>query len=147
MLPRPCIIECINEHEEGCHRTDDHIKFWCSINDDVYEEILMYNKLVDFIQKNAENDDIVWKFQRIVEHQGPLKPNDPNYIGSCFNVRIKWENEEMTYKPLDVIAADNPITCAIYMRENSFLDKLGWIRFWHLANYEKHLLHLVKQGS
>ena len=98
-------------------------------------------------RKNVENDDIVWKFQRIVVHQGHLKPNNPNYMGSHFNVRIKWENGEITYEPLDVIAANDPITCAIYMRENSLLDELGWIRFWCLANREKHSLHLVKQAK
>ena len=50
---------------------------------------------------NVENADIVWKFWRISGHQGPHKPTDPHYMGSCFNVWIKWENGEITYKPLD----------------------------------------------
>jgi hypothetical protein len=29
-----------------------------SINDDEYEEIIMYNELMDFIKKNKENEDI-----------------------------------------------------------------------------------------
>ena len=87
----------------------------------------MYNKLMDFIQKNVENDDIVWKFWRINGHQGPFKPSDLHYMGSRFNVRIEWENGEITYEPLDVIAANDPITCAIYARENCLLNELGWI--------------------
>ena len=126
------------------HKTDDHIKFRCSIDDNAYEEIITYNELMDFIQKNMENDDIVWVFQRIIGHQSPLKLNDPKYMGSRFKIRIKWENGEITYEPLDIIAADNPVTCAIYTRKNSLLDELGWTSFWHFANCEKHLLHLVK---
>ena len=48
-------------------------------------------KLMDFIQKNVKNTDI-W---RIIGYQGPHKPSDPHYMGSCFNVWIKWENGEI----------------------------------------------------
>ena len=50
-------------------------------------------------------------------------------MGSCFNVRIKWEK----------IAATNLITCALYLRENSLINEPGWIRLQHLANCEKQL--------
>ena len=56
---------------------------------------------MDFIQTNVENADIVWKFWRIIGYQGPHKPSDPHYIGSCLNVWIEWENGAITYKPLD----------------------------------------------
>jgi hypothetical protein len=39
-------------------RMKKHIKFCCSVNDDEYEEIIWYNELVDFIEKNAQNDQI-----------------------------------------------------------------------------------------
>ena len=63
------IVECINKHEQGHHTINKHIKFRCSVNDDEYEEIISYNELMDFIQKNTENDAIIWKFQKIVGHQ------------------------------------------------------------------------------
>ena len=42
-------------------------------------------ELMDFIQKNVENTDIVWKFWRIIGYQGPHKPSDSHYMGSCFS--------------------------------------------------------------
>jgi hypothetical protein len=36
---------------------------------------------------------------------------------------IEWENGEITQEPLRVIAADDPISCAIYASENGLLDK------------------------
>ena len=80
-----------NEHEQGHHTMNEHIKFRCSVNDDEYKEIISYNELMDFIQKNMENDAIIWIFQKIVGHQGPLEQNDPHYMGSRFNVQIEWE--------------------------------------------------------
>ena len=81
---------------------------------------------MDFIQKNEENDDIVWKFHQIIEHQGPLKPGNPQYQGSQFNVHIEWENGEITYEPLRIIAANDPTTCNIYAHENDLLVEPGW---------------------
>jgi hypothetical protein len=34
--------------------------FRISVNEDAYEEIITYNELLDFIEKNHENDAIVW---------------------------------------------------------------------------------------
>ena len=56
------IVEYIDEHMHNCHKTPEHMKFCCSINDDEYEDIISYNELMDFIQKNEENDAILWKF-------------------------------------------------------------------------------------
>jgi hypothetical protein len=55
-----CIVECISDHESNIHHSDDHVKFWISVNEDEYEEIITYNDLMDFIKKNQENDTIVW---------------------------------------------------------------------------------------
>jgi hypothetical protein len=56
------IVECISDHESNVHHSDDHVKFRISINEDEYKEIITYNELMDFIEKNQENDAIVWQF-------------------------------------------------------------------------------------
>ena len=53
----------------------------------MYEEVLTYNEILEYITKNGEQDDdqaIVWKFKRIAGHQGTLKKGDPGYNGSKF---------------------------------------------------------------
>jgi hypothetical protein len=59
---RARIVECISDHESNVRRSDDHVKFRISVNKDEYKEIITYNELMDFIEKNQENDAIVWKF-------------------------------------------------------------------------------------
>ena len=49
----------------------------------------------------------------------------PDYKGSSYNVKIEWENGEVTYEPLDMITKDDPVTCAIYARKNNLLNKPG----------------------
>jgi hypothetical protein len=144
---RAHIVECISDHESNVRRSDDHVKFRISVNEDEYEETITYNELLDFIEKNQENDAIVWRFRRIVGHQGPLLRHDKDYNGSRFNLLVEWENGEITTEPLLVIAADVPITCAVYAREHDLLDVEGWKRFRNLAKREKHFLRLVKQAK
>jgi hypothetical protein len=60
---------------------------------------------------------------------------------------VEWENGEITTEPLSVIAADDPVTCAVYAREHELLDVEGWKRFQNLAKREKHFLRLIKQAK
>ena len=147
---RTKILEALVESEEQLAKHPDHIKFICSVNDDMYEEVLTYNEILEYIAKNEEHDDdqaIVWKFKRIAGHQGPLKKRDPGYNGSKFNVLVEWETGESMYEPLDVIAADDPITCAIYAKEKGLLDEPGWRRFKLIAKLESRLLHMTNQAK
>jgi hypothetical protein len=99
----PRIVECISNHESN--------------NEDEYEEIITYNELMDFIKKNQENDAIVWRFRRIVGHQGPLLQHDKDYNGLRFNVLVKWENGEIMTEPLG-----KPITMTHYQDANLYHD-------------------------
>jgi hypothetical protein len=47
------IVEFIQDHEHALSMPDDHHKFRVSINDDEYEEIIMYNELMDFIKRRT----------------------------------------------------------------------------------------------
>jgi hypothetical protein len=144
---RTCIVDLVEDHQSKVRKLDHHHKFCISVNDDQYEEVITYNELMDFIQKNEENDAIVWHFRGIVGHQGPLLHSDPNYKGYKFNVMVEWENGETTTEPLSVIATDEPVTCAIYAKEHELLDTEGWKRFRNTAKKEKHFLQLVKQAK
>ena len=52
------IVECIHDHKSAKTQTSDQVKFQCSVNDDAYKYLISYNELMDYIQKNAENDQI-----------------------------------------------------------------------------------------
>jgi hypothetical protein len=60
---------------------------------------------------------------------------------------IAWKNREITKEPLKIIAADNPVTCAIYARENGLLHQPGWKQFRHIAKNEKKFIRMVKQAK
>jgi hypothetical protein len=125
---RARILKLIQDHESKLEENPTRIKFLLSINDDQAQEVITYNKLIDYLNKGQDNE-VLWKFRRIVSHQGPIKPGHPDYKGSPYNVMIEWETGETTAEPLQLIAADDPVTCAIYAKENNLLDQPGWRRF------------------
>jgi Reverse transcriptase (RNA-dependent DNA polymerase) len=117
------------------------IKFRVSFNNDQAEEIITYNKPLDYLAKDSEID-VVWKFRRIISHNGPFQANHPEYKGSQYNLMIEWENGAITTEPLAIISADNQVTCAIYAKDHGLLDKPGWKRF---KNIEKHEMQFTRQ--
>jgi hypothetical protein len=54
-------------------------------------------QLHEYLVRDKDND-IVWQFQRILSHQGPLKPMHPDHNGSSYNVLVEWENGETIKK-------------------------------------------------
>jgi hypothetical protein len=116
------------------------------MNGNESEDIITYNELIEYRSRDDE-DDHIWMFSRIVAHEGPLKPTDRMYKGSQYNVMIEWENGETTTEPLRLIAADNPVMCAIYARDNNLLDLPGWKRFKGLAKRQKKHELAVNQAK
>ena len=89
----------------------------------------------------------MWKFKRITAHKRPLRQDLPNYNVSLCNVVIEWENGEITSEPLSVIAADDPVTCALHGDENNLLDQPGWKRFKQLAIRNNKMLRMLNQDK
>ena len=70
-------------------------------------------------------DQELYKLRVIVGHEGPLEVTDSNWIGSKWNVQVNWETGEISFEPLSVIAADDPITFAAYAKEkNLWMEKM-----------------------
>ena len=47
---------------------------------------------------------------------------------------VEWETGEITTEPLQIIAADDPVT---YVRDNNLLELPGWKRFKSIAKRQK----------
>ena len=97
--------------------------FILDIGEDKVEELISYNQLLDHLEQAEEQgnsmDQELYRFRAIIGHEGPLKATDPNWKGSKWNAQIEWETGDITFEPLSVIAADDPITCAAYAKENN----------------------------
>jgi hypothetical protein len=140
------IVQLVDDHLDKVKRDPERIKYLCKTKEGEREELISYNEILSYLEAQ-EQDDLVWNFRRIVGHEGPLNKDHPDYNGSTYNIKIEWENGEITSEPLNVIAFDDPVTCAIYARENSLLNLPGWKRFKSIAKSEKKFLRMVNQAK
>ena len=128
-----------------------NINFILDIGEGKVEELITYNQLLDHLEQadgqDNSMDQELYRFRAIIGHEGPLKATDPNWKGSKWNVQIEWETGEITFEPISVIAADDPITCAAYAKEKNLYDLDGWKRFRHLIKKEKQLTRAIKQSK
>jgi hypothetical protein len=136
------IVEAFKNHQDHVNESSTNVQFRCSINNDAYENILSYNQILEYMS-NQDDDDIIWKFKEIVGHKGPLSKTHKDYKGSPYNVTVLWENGETSDEPLSMIAADDPVSCAIYARDKDLLDLPGWRQFKTLAKKQKNLFRLA----
>ena len=104
----------ISDQENGLRI--ENINFLLDLGNGKVEELISYNKLLDDLETARDNDlgmdQELFKFRAIIGHQGPLKATDPDWKHSKYNVQVEWETGEVTFEPLSVIAADDPVTCA-----------------------------------
>jgi hypothetical protein len=48
---------------------------------------------------------------------------------------------------MTTIAADDPVTCAIYAKDNNLLDVPGWKHFKSIARHQQHMFHMANQAK
>ena len=142
------VVEIIDQ--ENGHRVEI-FNFILDIGNGKVEELISYNELHEHLE-NTQDDDMgmdqeLFNFRSIIGHQGPPAASDPEWKGSKYNVQMEWETGEITYEPLSIISADDPVTCAAYAKENDLLSLEGWHRFRNLAKKDKVLARAIKQSK
>ena len=66
-------------------------------------------------------DQEFFKFRAIIGHQCPLEATDPDWKGSKYIFQVEWETGEVTFEPLSVISADDPVACASSVKQHNLL--------------------------
>jgi hypothetical protein len=122
---RACIIEVLDDHETNVANNPILKKFKCLAGEDEFKEILYYNKVMKHIEKDDDDGETFWENKRISGHEAPLNKNHSSWKGDKYNVKVEWENGEVSYEPLHTIAADDPVTCAINAKDHGLLDTEG----------------------
>ena len=100
----------------------DKINFLLDVGQGRSQAIISFIQVLNYVEKVNQEDDSLYKFRAITNHNGPLKKNDPHYNGSLYNVMVEWETEETTEEPLFIIAQDDPVTCSAYAKNQNLLQ-------------------------
>ncbi|MFM8621767.1 MAG: reverse transcriptase domain-containing protein, partial [Holophagaceae bacterium] len=143
---RARIVEMITDERYEASKDPEDVTFKLSVNNDEYQTTMAYGEVLNYINKDGEQE-VLWKYKCISGHQGPLTSKDKDYKGSAYNVRVEWENGEVSYEPLNVFANDDPVACAVYAKDNDLLNTPGWKRFKQMAKRDRVLRRLVNQAK
>ncbi|MEL7079570.1 MAG: reverse transcriptase domain-containing protein, partial [Cyanobacteria bacterium J06582_2] len=144
---RATVVRKILDKEAEDHQ---NIKFLLEIGEGGFDEIIGYGELSqifsDLHDAEAAAEDRAWVYKAILDHQGPLRPGDPRYKGSSWNVLIQWEDGTETWEPLDTLRKDDPVACTDYAIKHGLLNTEGWKSFRRLAKNRKKLQRMINQA-
>ena len=110
-----------------------NINFLLDVGQGRSQAIISYNQVLNYMEKDNQEDETLFKFWAITDHHGPLDTDNPSYKGSLYNVMAEWEMGEITEESLSIIAADDPVTCTAYAKKHNLLNIPGWRRFKNIA--------------
>ena len=67
----------------------DNINFLLDVGQGRSQVIISCNQVLNYLEKENQDHETLYKFRVITDHHGPLKTNDPNYNGSLYNVMVE----------------------------------------------------------
>ena len=140
------VIETSKHLDDQHDNAIDKINFHLDVGQGRAEAIMSYVQILDHLDHQEQQEDL-YKFRAITAHEGPLSPQDENYIGSKYNVMVEWKTGEITEEPLSFIAADDPVTCAECAKKHGLLHLDGWKRLKHIAKNHKQLTRVINQSK
>ena len=125
-------------------------KFRCKVGDKVYEEIMTYNRMLDWVDRDVHRDDM-HNFHGIRAHRVHPDPQGKKGMGleraskGSYQLLVEWESGEVTWVDYKLIFRDDPITVALYAQRNGMLDVPGWRRCKHFIKNKKTLARMANQ--
>ena len=149
---RAKIMESAHNVKGEAHKEPAHIKFRCLVNNG-FEEVVAHNDLVDFTKKDTAWEG-VWTFKKILSHK-KVRKGDKDCRGAGTNCFVLWSAGEQTWEPpcdrsgKSGLWIDDPVTVAIYARDNGLLDKPGWKLpgLKKIAKTQKKLIRMANKAK
>lgn len=144
---RAKITELLSDHKKDLESHPERIRFKCVVNDK-WEEIVAYNDIVDYIEKDGTWGEGIWRFKEILDHKF-VKPTDPDYKGSGVNLRVRWEDSSVTWEPITTVLDTATSSVAEYAKKHGLLETPGFKRkaITKAAKSIKHLKRLANQAK
>ena len=139
------VIETPKHLDDQHDNAIEKINFHLDVGKGRAEAIMSYVQILDHLDHQEQHEDL-YKFRAITGHQGPLSPQDENYKGSKYNVMVELETGEIAEELLSLIAADDPVTCAIYAMKHDLLHFDGWTSLKHISKNQKQLSRAINQS-
>ena len=81
------------------------------------EELMVYNDIINYYNKNEEESAELYSFQKIIGHRRER---------GVYELQILWSNNEITWEPMLSIKTSDPLTVAKYAHDKQLYNLKGW---------------------
>ena len=90
-VKRARVVELIDKFDSELAKDPDRIKFKIAFDDDAQDDIMAYNEILDYVERECNNEDgHHWKFRTILGHtHTPVGHHDR--MGNDYNTKTGWE--------------------------------------------------------
>ena len=119
--------------------TDAVYRFKCKHGDQFFEEVLSYNKMLEWCDRDLDKDDM-YRIESIASHR-------KSRTKSKFEVLVRWASGEVTWEDMGTIFNDDPVSISIYALKNNLLKVDGWKRCRTYAKNTKVLARMIHQAN
>ena len=113
-------------------------KFKCCIGAKTFEEVMTYNRILEWIEMDQDKDDF-YRIEGIVNHRRNQKSP------SGWEVLVEWASGQVTWNDLTLTFQGDPVTVSMCAKKHGLLDKTGWRRCKRYARNVKTLGRAANQ--
>lgn len=129
-------IESVEPTEEFASDGKERLfRFRCKVGEERFEEILTYNRMLDWCDHDKDKDD----FYRILSISGHRRKSKE------WEVLVNWASGQSTWHGMNQIFQDDPVTVSMYAKKHGLLDTEGWKRCKRYCKNSKTLGRMLNQ--
>ena len=118
--------------------TEPLLKFKCSVGQEKFEEIMTYNRMLQWCEQAKDADDF-FRLTAITGHRKMRKAR------GGYQVRVLWASGEVDWRDFADIFADDPVTVSIHAKKNDLLNTPGWRQCRRYIRNAKSLGRAINQ--
>ena len=132
-------IEGVWPHEEKtADQMDPLWKFKCRVGDKVFEEVMTYNKMLEWCDRDLDKDDF-YRLVALHNHRKNAKAK------GGWQVLVEWASGQRTWNDLSTTFEDDPITVSMYAKKHNLLAEPGWRRCKRYVRNTKSIGRAINQ--
>ena len=120
-------------------RTQQLFKFRCKVGETTFEEIMMYNKMLEWCDRDLDRDDF-YKIESITDHQ------KNKYSKRGYDLMVEWGDGTSSWNQLGATFDSDPVSVAVYAREHGLLETPGFKQCKRYLKNPKKFARMINQA-
>ena len=134
---RAKVISAEPTGETDADGVDQVYRFRCKHGDKIFEEVISYNKMLEWCDRDLDKDDM-YRIDTILDHR-------KSQTKSKWEVLISWGSGEKTWQDMAFTFNDDPVSVSVYALMNDLLTTPGWKRCKPYVKNGKKFARMVHQ--